>query len=309
MKEFDVACALTTALLRALAGDAKLSVLAKRLDASGETDQPCAVLYPEGGGDALAAVVYPTGDRLKQIRQLEGVAGRALLLVSSAAPLVGRSKRKTSEKPTNQPLADHRPLPKIKFQVNPQWREEGQVVSDFGIEPWKAAALSFLDGFERSYSLRERRVGNPGTVDIVTGTRFASGGVLRVRRAWPGGWEAHACAADGSSQLLGAPAESEPSYKALEAALEEGRRQKLPIFRVARLATRLGGAGEGEAAAAAPAAAAAEGGAAAGGGALTRADLAAMDAAALRRRLAAAGAPTSGRLDTLRERLAEALEL
>jgi hypothetical protein len=274
MKEFDVACALTTALLRALVGDASLNILSKRLDASGETDQPCAVLYPEGGGDTLAAVVYPTADRLKQIRQLEGIAGRALLL------------------------------------VNPQWREEGQVVSDFGIGPWKVAALSFLDGFERSYSLRERRVGNPGTVDIVTGTRFASGGVLRVRRAWPGGWEAHACAADGSSQLLGAPAEGEPSYKELEAALEKGRRQKLPIFRVARLATRLGGAGEGEAAAAAaPAPAAAEVAAAAGGGGLTRADLAAMDAAALRRRLAAAGAPTSGRLDALRERLAEALEL
>lgn len=51
-----------------------------------------------------------------------------------------------------------------------------------------------------------------GTVDAATGTRFVSGGVLRVLRCWPGAYEAHAMAADGSSQLLEA-SPGEPSYK------------------------------------------------------------------------------------------------
>lgn len=42
--------------------------------------------------------------------------------------------------------------------------------------------------------------------------RFASGGVIRVRREYPGGYEAYAMAADGSSQLL-ATLPKEPSYQ------------------------------------------------------------------------------------------------
>jgi hypothetical protein len=50
--------------------------------------------------------------------------------VSSAAPLVGQSKQKTSWKPTNhptiQPLTNYRPLPKIKFQWGPNGLWEGE---------------------------------------------------------------------------------------------------------------------------------------------------------------------------------------
>ena len=48
---------------------------------------------------------------------------------------------------------------------------------------------------------------------MATGTRFVSGGVVRLLRQWPGPYEAHAMAADGSSQLLES-AGAEPGYKA-----------------------------------------------------------------------------------------------
>ena len=52
-----------------------------------------------------------------------------------------------------------------------------------------------------------------GTVDAATGTRFVSGGVIRLLRSYPGPWEAHAMAANGSSQFLENSA-TEPGYKA-----------------------------------------------------------------------------------------------
>lgn len=51
--------------------------------------------------------------------------------------------------------------------VNAQWNESGQIVSDFGIGPWKARAYEFLDTFEPSYSLIEKRIGAPGTWHII----------------------------------------------------------------------------------------------------------------------------------------------
>lgn len=50
-------------------------------------------------------------------------------------------------------------------------------------------------------------------MDAATGTRFVSGGVIRLLRCYPGPWEAHAMAANGSSQLLEA-SDTEPGYKA-----------------------------------------------------------------------------------------------
>lgn len=129
-------CALTKSLLqRLLGGDA--AIKAKRLDDGGVEGEPCAgaasascaacwcwccclpalcptpaacqppaVLYPEDR--SLLAVVFPTADRLKQLQAFAKEEGRPLLI------------------------------------VNPQWRNEGQVVSDFGIGPWKAAAEKFL---------------------------------------------------------------------------------------------------------------------------------------------------------------------
>lgn len=49
-------------------------------------------------------------------------------------------------------------------------------------------------------------------MDAATGTRFVSGGVVRLLRCYPGPFEAYACAPNGSSQLL-ERADAEPGYK------------------------------------------------------------------------------------------------
>ena len=47
----------------------------------------------------------------------------------------------------------------LTLLFNPQWNEAGQVVSDFGIGPWKRRAMDFLNTFELSYSLGARSAG------------------------------------------------------------------------------------------------------------------------------------------------------
>ena len=59
------------------------------------------------------------------------------------------------------------------LMVNPQWNESGQIVSDFGIGPWKKKAYDFLDTFEPSYSLIEKRIGAPGA-DLAHVASFGS---------------------------------------------------------------------------------------------------------------------------------------
>ena len=110
------------------------------------------------------------------------------------------------------------------------------MVSDFGIGPWKAKAEKFLGSFERCYALRERRIGSPGTINAATGTRFATGGVVRSLRAYPDDFKLFAMAADGSSQLLAAAA-AEPSYSDCDALIKKGRAAKMEIFDIAKKAT------------------------------------------------------------------------
>lgn len=93
-EEFQVVSSLTTSLLQRVLGDPTASILVRRLDDGGVEGEPCAVLYPDSAGPhkgAIAAVVYPTAERLSQLKELAKVADRPLLI------------------------------------VNPQWREEGQV--------------------------------------------------------------------------------------------------------------------------------------------------------------------------------------
>lgn len=270
-KEFDACVVLATSVLQRALGDQGLKINAKRIDDGGVEGEPCAVLFPED--QSCVAVVFPTADRLKRIQAYAKQAGRPLLL------------------------------------VNPQWNSSGQVVSDFGIGPWKAAAEAFLAIFEPTFCLKERRIGNPGTINAATGMRFSSGGVVRVQCRFPGAYEVHAMAADGSSQLLGTSG-TEPTYQELEAMIARGRKQKLEIFEVAQRVTYVyaeplypedadagvEAAGEREARAAEDAAL----------GFLSDADIEGMDAATLRRRLAQLGQPTSGKISKLRERLREA---
>ena len=85
--------------------------------------------------------------------------------------------------------------------VNPQWKTQGQLVSEFGIGPWKKANEEFLATFEPSYSLFEQRIGAPSSVNLARGSRYESGGVLRTQRCFPGPYEVHAMAPNGVSQV------------------------------------------------------------------------------------------------------------
>jgi len=56
--------------------------------------------------------------------------------------------------------------------VNPLWKTEGNLVSEFGILPWdRKANEEFVARFEKTYSLYEQRIGAPSSVNLARGTR------------------------------------------------------------------------------------------------------------------------------------------
>jgi len=113
-------------------------------------------------GSALAAVVFPTAQTLKNVKELaEG--NRRLVLM-----------------------------------VNPQWKG-GQVVSDFGIGPWRRASEEFVATFEEVYHLSQSRI---------------SGDECRVLRSYPGDWQVHVAGADGALPCVSVEKEK-PSYARL----------------------------------------------------------------------------------------------
>eukprot|EP00873_Tetraselmis_striata_P008339 jgi/Tetstr1/428603/TSEL_018594.t1 len=261
-KEYDTAVNLIKLLAEQVLGaGAKLSV--KRIDDGGVEGEPCGVITD--AGKRFAAVVYPTSDKLKQIRALAEQEGRMLLI------------------------------------VNPQWRESGQIVSDFGFGPWKKKAYEFLDTFENSYLLLERRVGAPGSVSAATGARFTTGGVLRTLRCYPGKFEVFAMAVDGSNQLLGM-FDDMLTYKESEDIIQQGRDAKLEIFTRAVQVSKLQDEGKAAAEGLPVAQVLAED----PSQPLTETIIEAMDAVQIKRALSARGIPTSGKLAVLRKRLKEA---
>lgn len=143
--EFESCCSLTKALLQQMTMQTEFTE--RRLDEGGVEGEPCSAIFPSSKD--LIAVVYPTADRLNDLRSLAKEKDRPLLI------------------------------------VNPQWNESGQVVSDFGFGPWKKAADEFLKQFEESYVLKEQRVGSPGSVDPTTGQRYINGSVVRILLSTP----------------------------------------------------------------------------------------------------------------------------
>lgn len=143
--EYQSCCSLTKAVLQQLLGEQDLSE--QRLDEGGVEGDPCSAIYPLSKD--FIAVVFPTSDRLKNLKTLANDPARSILI------------------------------------INPQWNDSGQVVSDFGFGPWKKAAEEFLGKFERTYFLKEQRVGSPGSVDPSTGQRYVSGAVVRILLTTP----------------------------------------------------------------------------------------------------------------------------
>jgi len=265
-KEFDTACDLTTSLLQRVIGDSNATIAAKRLDDGGIEGEPCTVLYPKDTKH-IAAVVFPTAERLKNIKDLAKEASRPLLI------------------------------------INPQWREAGQIISDFGIGPWKAEAMAFLSEFKPIYLLKETRIGSPGTINMATQSRYASGGVVRIHRhtAGIGEYDVYAMAADGSSQLLGSRS-VEPNYQELDGMIRDGRAKGMEIFSIARRVTRVqqeDGSLNVTSNSVAVIGSEPE--------SFSAGDIDMMDKASLQRKLSAMGMPTSGKLSSLRDRVKEAL--
>lgn len=87
------------------------------------------------------------------------------------------------------------------YIVNPLWKTEGNLVSEFGIGPWRKANEEFVATFEPSYQLFEQRIGAPSSINMANNSRYASGGVVRVLRAYPGQYEVHVMASNGASQV------------------------------------------------------------------------------------------------------------
>lgn len=169
--------------------------------------------------------------------------------------------------------------------VNPQWRSSGQIISDFGFGPWKRQAEEFLNTFESTYILLEQRIGEAS--NVVGG---GSGGVVRLLKCFPEDWHVYLMAWDGTSDLIGLTSE-QPTYKELEKLVEEARKN-IPWKGAPRM---LGGS---EPAPPPLPKSLAE--------PLAHHEIEGMDKAELRRALMALNLPTSGKLETLRDRLKEA---
>jgi hypothetical protein len=201
----------------------------------------------------------------------------------------------------------------ITLLVNPQWNEAGQVVSDFGVGPWRRKAMDFLQTFESTYSLTEYRVGAAATRDPVRGGDYMGvGGVARVLKTHDSAWQTFAMGADGSSECVRADA-TEPTYEYLEKDVFTKFEYSLAGRRsgdtMDSLETRLESAAT-EAMSGTidwSIASTAEINAAVRADAITSDDVAALSKAGLRTALGAMGLPTSGKLEAMRERLADAL--
>lgn len=179
-----------------------------------------------------------------------------------------------------------------------------QVISDFGIGPWKKAADDFLNTFKNTYLLTEQRIGSPGSIDPASGQRFVNGGVLRILLSYPGQYQAHALATDGTNQYLSSY-DSRPSYKELEDLLQAAREAKLQFFDIASKASSV----------LSPFIAdndmdsKMESVEASSGEALrdpSNSEIDAMDVQTLRKYLTLKGLPASGRVVKLKERLKDA---
>jgi len=209
----------------------------------------------------------------------------------------------------------------ITLLMNPQWIESGQVVSDFGIGPWRKRAMDFLGTFENSYSLTESRIGAAATRDPARGGDFMGvGGVARILKTPRSAFQIFAMGQDGSSECVTSTS-SEPSYDFLEKEVFIKDEYSLLRRRSGAeagpsLETRL----EMSAAAAATAstdgaasatdwsiASAAEIAAAVRADAIGPADVDGFSKTGIRTALDVLGLPTSGKLESVRERLREAL--
>ncbi|KAL6756169.1 hypothetical protein V8C86DRAFT_2654345 [Haematococcus lacustris] len=118
----------------------------------------------------FAAVIFPTASTLDKLRQL-------------------------AEGPT---------APKLLIIINPQWESQGNLVSDFGIGPWRAQREAFVATFSTTYWLRQQRV---------------YGDIVRVLHAHPGQWQVHRSSPTSNANECISTQAALPTYAEIEALL------------------------------------------------------------------------------------------
>ncbi|KAF8066410.1 hypothetical protein HT031_002734 [Scenedesmus sp. PABB004] len=247
MKEFETLVGVTRALLKGVLGrDVPLSL--RRIDEGGIDGDLCATLSAGANGTDALAVIWPTAEKLKQIKAFaqarRGARGHGARPApagrrAAAARRAGRRSACAGAAAGARAWRGAQDASVgLLLVVNPLWKTEGNLVSELGIGPWRKANEEFLATFEKPYELYELRIGAPSSVDLATGTRYANGAVLRVLRVHGGQWVAHVVAGDGTSQAIGG-FDSRPSYKELEALVDAARAARLEIFALARKASSL----------------------------------------------------------------------
>lgn len=231
------------------------TVQLEEIGTAGVEGEPAAIVRT--GSNTHAALVFPVSDQLDKLRKLDANCGKETLMV-----------------------------------VNPQWNlTKGNLVSDFGIGPWKRKAEEFLATFEPVYVLEEHRIGAPGSLDPISGDVAGRGGVVRLLKVYNAPWQLY-LVQQGDGLLFLGEFERKPTYKDMEVAigaLKSGGNPSAQSKLARDSATRKDGSRELFAN-------------------VTPEQINAMDKRSLQVALQALRLPTSGKLSKLKERLLESLE-
>ena len=276
-----------------------------------ETASALVRLIDPEGGDIAAKRVDRDNDPVGVVQNASGSV-RALVIPNAQDLKVLRELAELGDANGTQ----------ITLLVNPQWNDVGQVVSDFGVGPWRKKATSFLDTFAAVYSLTEKRVGAAATRDPANrGDFMGVGGVARVLKLLGSEYQVFAMGQDGSSECVCVVQET-PTYEYLEKQVFTKREFSLlrrrggesvgpslekRLERSALEARNANAHSDGASSMDWSIASVAEITAAVRVGAIGASDVAGFGKTGIRTALGALGLPTSGKLETMRERLREAL--
>eukprot|EP00238_Polyblepharides_amylifera_P011879 CAMPEP_0196592282 /NCGR_PEP_ID=MMETSP1081-20130531/72296_1 /TAXON_ID=36882 /ORGANISM="Pyramimonas amylifera, Strain CCMP720" /LENGTH=362 /DNA_ID=CAMNT_0041915913 /DNA_START=201 /DNA_END=1289 /DNA_ORIENTATION=- len=251
----------------------KEEVVSQRIDDDGMDGEPVGVFTTDA--QEILVIILPTADTLPRIRELEKKQNRKIVL------------------------------------LNPQWRTQGNIVSDFGIGPWKKRAEEFVAKFTPTYSLTEQRIGAAATLDPVTGDYMGLGGIVRLLQIYPGECQTFSLGQDGSSECI-MFSKSIPSYQELEKILyssktslkttRSGGNLESEKDRLTRNETDNSETKDWSIKSTAEVAAAMQ------AGTITEADVLQMEKVPLRAALDAVGQPSSGKVEVLRNRLIESIK-
>jgi len=180
---YETAGLIATSIIKQLGVTERVE--SKRIDNDGVDGEPVGLFTTKS--NEVIVIMLPTADVLNQLKEIE------------------KNKKDST----------------VIF-MNPMWRTKGNIVSDFGIGPWRKRNEEFVAKFKSVYSLTEQRIGAASTLDPATNDYMGLGGVARILFAYPGPRQVFAIGKDGSSDML-ATFPSVPEYKQLEDVFQTSR--------------------------------------------------------------------------------------